>query len=87
LGTTLQLENLHGQKLNVKIQPGIQNGTKLLLKGQGLTKPSYHGARDKGDVILEIIIETPTELTEAEEELYSKLKDILILKTVVINNL
>jgi DnaJ-class molecular chaperone len=76
LGTIIELENLRKQKLNVKIKEGIQTGTQLVLHGQGLAKPNDHGARDRGDIVLIIAVETPTNLIKEEKELYLKLKEI-----------
>jgi molecular chaperone DnaJ len=78
LGTILELENLRKQKLNVKIQAGIQTGTQLVLHGQGLLKPSDHGAQNRGDLFLTITIGTPVDLTDVEKELYTKLLNMYL---------
>jgi molecular chaperone DnaJ len=76
IGTAIEFANLHDRRLNIKIPAGVQHGTQLTLRGQGMLKPSAHGAQDRGSIILTIFVETPKELSEEEKELYLKLKDI-----------
>jgi curved DNA-binding protein len=61
LGTSIEVETLDGIK-SVKIPPGIQNNSKLKLKGVGIKFPS--GAR--GDQLVRIAINTPKDLTDEQ---------------------
>lgn len=56
LGTTLDVPGLDGV-FSVRIPPGIQSGTVLRLRGQGVPDP-IGGA--KGDMLLHVHVETPT---------------------------
>jgi molecular chaperone DnaJ len=74
LGTTVNLENLYKQVLNIKLTPGILSGTRLVLKRQGLS----YGPHDqsKGDIVLTVRVETPKDLSEEEKVLYTKLLNL-----------
>ena len=62
-GTKLKVKTLT-KNIMLTIQPGTQPGTKLRLKGQGLTI----GGK-QGDQFVEVIVEIPKTLTEKQKEL------------------
>jgi molecular chaperone DnaJ len=53
-------------RLTVKIPEGIQTGHKVRLKGRGM--PSLRG-RQRGDLLVELFVETPTHLSARQKEL------------------
>jgi molecular chaperone DnaJ len=53
-------------RLKVKISEGAQTGHKLRIKGRGM--PSLRG-RQRGDLLVELFVETPTRLTARQKEL------------------
>ena len=53
-------------RLKVKIPEGAQTGHKLRIKGRGM--PSLRG-RQRGDLLVELFVETPTRLTARQKEL------------------
>lgn len=53
-------------RLTVKIPEGTQTGHKVRIKGRGM--PSLRG-RQKGDLLVELFVETPTRLTARQKEL------------------
>ena len=53
-------------RLTVKIPEGTQTGHKVRIKGRGM--PSLRG-RQRGDLLVELFIETPTRLTARQKEL------------------
>jgi molecular chaperone DnaJ len=60
-------ENCDGQcKLEVTIPEGAQTGHKVKIKGRGM--PS-HNSRQKGDLIVELFVETPKGLNARQKEL------------------
>jgi molecular chaperone DnaJ len=60
-------ENCDGNcKIEVKVPEGAQTGRTVRLKGRGM--PSLR-SRDRGDLIVELFIETPTRLTARQKEL------------------
>jgi molecular chaperone DnaJ len=71
LGTQVEVPTLDG-KARVKIEPGIQSGKLLRLKGKGL--PSINGY-GKGDIIIDVNVYTPTQLTPEEKKILESLRN------------
>lgn len=65
LGHRVEVPGLDGP-LTLEIPRGIQSGALLTLKGEGLP---YPGKKQRGDLLVEIKVLTPTKLTERQEEL------------------
>ena len=65
LGTTLKLSTFDGMQ-DLEIKPGTQSGDVLTLRGLGVTH-LRHGGR--GDLLVHATVQTPTRLTEEQEEL------------------
>ena len=63
LGAEINFESLDGP-VPVTIKSGAQTGERFQLKGNGITK--IRGGR--GDLILTLIVDTPTNLTSDQEE-------------------
>ena len=60
-------ENCDGKcKLTVKVPEGAQTGHTVRLKGRGM--PSLR-SRERGDLVVELFVETPTKLTARQKEL------------------
>jgi molecular chaperone DnaJ len=59
-------------RMTVKIPEGTQTGHKVRLKGRGM--PSLRG-RQRGDLLVELFVETPTQLTARQKELMRELAD------------
>src|SRR5581483_9637500 len=73
LGGTIEVpcllggENCDGNcKIEVKVPEGAQTGQTVRLKGRGM--PSLR-TRERGDLVVELYIETPTRLTARQKEL------------------
>jgi curved DNA-binding protein len=73
LGGDVELDTLHG-KVKLKVKPETQNNTKIRLKGKGM--PAYKQDAVFGDLILTYNVETPTNLTAKEIELYRELQGL-----------
>jgi molecular chaperone DnaJ len=65
LGTEVDLETLDGTERLV-IPPGTQSGRDIRLRGKGV--PHLHG-RGRGDLVVTVVVDTPTELTRQADEL------------------
>jgi molecular chaperone DnaJ len=65
LGTKKDIPTLFGHA-RVTVPEGTQNGKVLRIKGEGFS--NVHG-RGKGDMLVRILIETPTHLTEKQKEM------------------
>lgn len=71
LGTNVEVPTVDG-KAKIKIDPGTQSGKVLRLKGKGLPDVnSYH----KGDLLVNINVWTPTNLSSEEKKLIEKLRE------------
>ncbi|MBU1379147.1 MAG: molecular chaperone DnaJ [Alphaproteobacteria bacterium] len=67
-------ETCDGQcKIEVKVPEGAQTGKTVRVKGRGM--PSLRG-REKGDLVVELFVETPTRLTARQKELMRELAEI-----------
>jgi molecular chaperone DnaJ len=60
-------------RVKVKVPEGAQTGRTVRLKGKGM--PSLRSARERGDLIVELYVETPTRLTPRQKELLRELGD------------
>lgn len=70
LGGETMIDTLNG-KVKVKIKPETQNGTKVRLKGKGF--PVYKKEGQFGDLFVTFNIQTPTNLTDRQKELFQQL--------------
>jgi len=69
LGTGLDVPTLDGNE-HLDVPPGTQSGKVLRLRGKGL--PGLNGA-GRGDLLVRIVVKTPTKLSERERVLYEEL--------------
>ena len=72
LGATIEVPIIEGGKAEVRIPKGIQTGEKLRLKGKGMTGIN---SSFRGDMYLDITVETPTKLTARQEELLREFEE------------
>jgi molecular chaperone DnaJ len=72
LGGKIEIPGLDGDKLEVEIPAGIQSGKQLRKRGGGM--PVLQG-RGRGDLVIEITVETPTRLTARQKELLRELQE------------
>lgn len=70
LGGEVTIDTLSG-KVKLKVKPETQNGTKARLKGKGF--PVYKQENAFGDLIITYSVLLPTNLTEAQKELFRQL--------------
>ena len=66
LGCEIEAPDLSGKICQIKIPSGTQSGTQIKTKGSGM--PVINSTR-RGDLITEIIVETPVSLTKKQKEL------------------
>jgi len=72
LGATVSVPTLDEKQYNLKIPPGVKNGTRMRLTGHGL--PSMKGAK-RGDLFVSIHIQIPKHLTAEQKALIEKLAE------------
>lgn len=69
LGATVTVETLDGHE-QVAVVPGTQSGTVLRMRGRGV--PHVRG-RGRGDLMVNIVVDTPTDLSGTQRELLRQL--------------
>ena len=86
LGTTIDLPTLEADLVHddaetdletgvaLDIRPGTQSGSEIVLNGRGV--PSLRGV-GRGDLVVRVVVETPTRLDERQEEL---LRELAVLR-------
>lgn len=72
LGTEIQVPTLDGEQ-TLKIPEGTQSGTTLKLRNRGVPVLNGHG---KGDLFVEVRVQTPTKLSKRQRELLHELQSI-----------
>jgi len=76
LGARVQVETLDGP-VQLRIPPGMQPGKKLRLKGRGIKKLRGPG---RGDHYVEVRVQIPESLSEAEREAFTRFAETAKLK-------
>ena len=72
LGGTIEIPGLDGEAHAIDIPAGIQSGRQLRKRGAGM--PVLQG-RGRGDLVTEIVVETPTKLTARQKELLCEFRE------------
>ena len=67
LGGTIEIPTCDGGRAKVTIPEGTQSGTPIRLRGKGM--PLLRGGGMKGDLYVEIAVETPVRLSRKQKEL------------------
>ena len=66
LGGTIEIPTIDGSKAKVTVPPGTQTGQQFRLKGKGM---SVLRSPSRGDMFVEIAVETPANLTRKQRDL------------------
>ncbi|HEX7166529.1 MAG TPA: molecular chaperone DnaJ [Acidimicrobiales bacterium] len=72
LGTHVKFEALDGEE-DLVVPAGTQHGRVFALRGRGV--PSAHG-RSAGDLLVQVVVETPTDLSKEEQDLLRRFAEI-----------
>ncbi|WP_379546801.1 molecular chaperone DnaJ [Qipengyuania sp. DSG2-2] len=72
LGGSVDIPDLDGSTNSIDIPAGIQSGKQLRKRGAGM--PVLQG-RGRGDLVVEIMVETPTKLSKAQKELLTQFRE------------
>ncbi len=73
LGAEVSVRTFDSAAVKVKIPPGTQSGKQFKVKGKGM--PVLR-SREKGDLYIEIMIETPQNLTRRQKELLAEFEQL-----------
>ena len=75
LGGELEITTLTGQKVTIEVPRGSQTHTTVVrVPNHGM--PWLDDARRKGDLLVQLMVETPTKLSAEQEELFRKLAEL-----------
>ena len=72
LGSDVDVPLIDGATTSLEIPPGTQPSTVLRIEGKGMTRL---GRRQRGDLLVEVAVEIPTDLTPEQEALLQKLAE------------
>jgi molecular chaperone DnaJ len=72
LGTTLDFETLEGTE-EIEIPRGTASGTTFRLRGRGVP---HLERRTRGDLLIDVVVDVPTDLSEEEEEVIRRLAEL-----------
>ncbi len=73
LGCTIDVPTVSGKLLNVKVPVGTQSEDILSVRGEGLPHVRGYG---KGNLLVHIMVETPTKLTPKQEQLLREFAEL-----------
>ena len=76
LGTELELQTLEGAA-TIKVPEGTQSGKEFKLRGKGVPHLNSSG---KGDLIVEIRVQTPSKLSKQQKELLKQLSETMVVE-------
>ena len=66
LGGEMEIPTIDGERAKISIPAGAQTGRRFRIKGKGMTQLR---ARDRGDLHVELLVETPVNLTAKQRKL------------------
>lgn len=72
LGTEIKVPTLESEH-SLKVPEGVQSGTMLKIRGKGVPVLNGHG---RGDLFVEIRVQTPSKLTKQQRELMQQLQGL-----------
>ncbi|MES2391675.1 MAG: molecular chaperone DnaJ [Acidobacteriota bacterium] len=76
LGTEIQITTLEGVE-TLKVPEGTQSGKAFKIRGKGVPHLNSHG---KGDLIVEVRVQTPSKLNKQQKELMRQLADSIAVE-------
>ena len=71
LGTSKEIDTVNG-KVRIKLEPGIQSGKILRLRGKGISSINGYGS---GDLLVHVNVWTPKELNKEQREFFEKMRE------------
>jgi molecular chaperone DnaJ len=72
LGTKLEVPCIDGSKLNLDVPAGTQSGKQFRLRSKGMSVLQHHM---RGDMYVEVKVETPQNLTKKQKEILEQFED------------
>jgi molecular chaperone DnaJ len=81
LGVEINVPTLDGE-IKLKIPEGTASGKQFHVRGKGVPHLNEHG---KGDLVVEVRVETPSKLTRAQRDLLKQLADSMPVENVPVS--
>jgi molecular chaperone DnaJ len=78
LGTELTIPSLDGE-VRLKVPEGTQSGKEFHIRNKGVPHLNEHG---RGDLIVQVVVQTPARLTKVQKELLRQLGESLTVENV-----
>jgi len=78
LGTEVDIKTMEGLE-SIKVPEGTQSGREFKLRGKGVP---HLNERGKGDLIVEVRVETPSKMTRQQKELMRQLAETMTVENV-----
>jgi molecular chaperone DnaJ len=72
LGDDVEIPNLDGKEILLKVQAGIESGKVFRISGKGMPHFSGYG---NGNLYVELIVKTPKQLSKRQKELLERLRE------------
>jgi molecular chaperone DnaJ len=72
LGGSVTLPGIDGAKIEIKVPAGVQSGETLRQRGAGM---SVLNTRGRGDLVVRILVETPTKLSAEQKALLAQFRE------------
>lgn len=72
LGGSIAIPGIDGEKIELKIPTGIQSGETIRQRGAGMT---VLNGRGRGDMIVRILVETPTKLSKEQKAILEQFRE------------
>lgn len=66
LGGQVEVPTIEGRRQRITVPPGTQTGKQFRIRGKGMSE--LHG-HNRGDMFVEIVVETPVNLTKRQQDL------------------
>jgi molecular chaperone DnaJ len=73
LGADVEIPTLEGEPERLRLEPGIESGTIIRLRGRGVP---HLGRRGRGDLYVTVQVETPRARNREEESLLRRLGEL-----------
>jgi molecular chaperone DnaJ len=72
LGGDMEVPTVDGGRARIKIPEGTQSGNQFRLRGKGM---SIMRSEQRGDMFVEVLVETPVKLTKEQKEILQKFEE------------
>lgn len=75
LGADIDVPTLEGDTVRLRVRPGTQSGSRHRVGGRGITT-SKRGQRDRGDLIVRVVVDVPREIDDEQRAAIERLAEV-----------